>query len=343
MRPIPTWLALGAHVLATEAYSTATSYYEVVPSTTVYSNQATPYTATYTSRYLIKSGVTPTATPISSTLSIDMYDFTPVRIIYVPAGAVADSDLETTTTTRTHTYYYEPVTYTAPASCSNHFTYATFKSVSVPTESLASITPTSTEYGYQAVTAYLSPGVVPVTAATTDYPYYEYIAECRNPADYESHYRSYDICGPFGCGYIRVYLLILAIALPSFFVLGFLESWFWFRRLMHGKRALRFGTCCWCAISGWILCFTRVAPSRHPDDFPALKAQWDAMSAGTKWKLWWKWGFRHAYPEALLGPDPRFPVRCAPVQEEAAMQQHGTRAQEITGLPADPPHTKGFA
>lgn len=56
------------------------------------------------------------------------------------------------------------------------------------------------------------------------------------------------------------------------------------------------------------------------------------MSAGTKWKLWWRWGFRHAYPVDLLGPDPSPRL---PVQMNPQMQQR--QGNPPTGIDDVPP------
>jgi len=260
-----------------------------------------------------------------------------------------ETDTSTTTfRTRTRatdtTIYVEPVTYTAPASCPTPFTVETVKEVSVPLTAAATLTPTSTERGYYLtnyVTAYLPPGAIPATAATTDYVYRYYLSDCTNPTAYfgtgsgssgstnsDTSPLDSEVClRRYTCFRLRTWIIVLASVLPTLFLLGFVESFFWFRRLMHGRRALRLGTTCWALMSLWVLCFTRTAPARHPDDRPALRAQWAAMSAGTKWRLWWRWGFRHKYPVDLLGPDPRYPPATAPAgtAEEGEAPKEGVR------------------
>lgn len=110
----------------------------------------------------------------------------------------------------------------------------------------------------------------------------------------------------YGCITLKNLIIILATVIPSLFLLGFVESYFWFRRLMHGQRALRVGTVCWVCISVWVLCFTRVSPSRGcgPEETDVLKMQWAVLSGGQRLKLWLKWGFRHKYPVELLGESP---------------------------------------
>ncbi|KAK8087500.1 hypothetical protein PG994_002474 [Apiospora phragmitis] len=110
---------------------------------------------------------------------------------------------------------------------------------------------------------------------------------------------------------------------------------------MRGRLALRLGTLCWTLCSGWIACFTRVSPARDAADQPALAEQWRARSAAQKWRLWWKWGFRHKYPVELLGPDPRNMqvAGAAPgtkSEEEGVQGPQVQQVQATTSTPAAP-------
>ncbi len=314
------------------AVPTFTSFYEY--STTVSTGWVDTYTFTNTRR--VRPGVTPTAAGVSTATYV--YSSSVAVVVYLPTGAVADSDLAPTTTTSSYfhysTIYAAPVTYTAPASCPSAFSYTTVKDVSPAASITAAATSTATGYYY--VTAYLPPDAVSVTAATSDYVYAEYIASCTNPADVSSHGSSsygsgsddFTVCSAraFGCYSLHTYLIVLAAVLPSLFVLGWLESWLWFRSLMRGRQALRFGTICWILISVWVACFTHTSPSRPRADWPALEAQWRNMSAVTRFRLWWKWGFRHKYPEELLGPDPRCRVPAV-----LAAQQQPPEVDSVAG------------
>ncbi len=42
-----------------------------------------------------------------------------------------------------------------------------------------------------------------------------------------------------------MWVIVVASVLPSLFLLGWVESFLWFRQLMPGRKALRFGTVCW--------------------------------------------------------------------------------------------------
>ncbi|KAH6841525.1 hypothetical protein B0T12DRAFT_517986 [Alternaria alternata] len=260
---------------------------------------------------------------------------------YYTTSAVAESDLEpdyydyyatttaaSTTTTITSIDFSMPVTMVAPASCPTPFTVTTSASVDIPTQVAAQISPTSVEtYSssttydntvYVWETWYLSESAAPFTT-TSDYYYSYYIADCSTPpAAYrtgsssggasggslnnDDDDSSYDSCYYYYCtSRLRVYVIIIATVIPGLFLLGFLESWFWFRRLMLGKSAMRFGTCCWVLISLWVLCFTRMQDRRSAEDQKLLAEKWKNMGSGAAFKAWWKWGFRHRYPEQLLG------------------------------------------
>ncbi|EUC38152.1 hypothetical protein COCCADRAFT_965 [Bipolaris zeicola 26-R-13] len=287
-------------------------------------------TDTYTSTRTIKDDVIPTASPYLVTTSRDWYD-TDVQIVasYYTTGVVAESDLvaettydwhstATTTSTTTSTKYSMQVTMTAPASCPTPFTITTTASVSIPTKVTAQISPLSIETGtatgsygsviYKYETWYLTASAAPFNPAT-DYYYDYYIASCSTPppslstgsgsgSGGSSSY--YDDC--YYCGsYLRNCIIAIAVIIPFFFLCGFLESWFWFRRLMMGRSAMRFGTICWVFISLWILCFTRMQDRRSKEDQKLLAEKWRNMGSGAAFKAWWKWGFRHKYPEELLG------------------------------------------
>ncbi|KPM36520.1 hypothetical protein AK830_g10029 [Neonectria ditissima] len=263
---------------------------------------------------------------------------------YVPTTTYDDAYYSTYSyTTAPYTYYYQEIVYTAPASCPTSFTLKTYTNVYVPTEVVDQVTPKSittavSTYAdgdkYTIVTAFLSEGEVSLTtdASSTDFIESYYLASCRNPtatgdaywggdddndgddtsssgggsSSGDSDYYGYRACSVItGCVTWRTWVIVIATVIPGIFLLGFVESYLWFRRLMLGKGALRFGTICWICTSLLVACFTRHTPARNFADRPALRAQWAAMTVGRRIKLWFKWGFRHAYPVELLGPDPR--------------------------------------
>ena len=260
---------------------------------------------------------------------------------YYATGAVAESDvvpertydyystatLSATPTTVTSIDFSMPVTMTAPASCPTVFTVTTSASINIPSQVTAQISPTSVEtssstttYGntvYMFETWYLSASAAPFTS-TSDYYYRSYIADCSTPpAPYrtgstyseggsnsnDDSSSGYDGCYSYYYCHtpLWTWVIVIATVIPSLLLLGFLESWFWFRRLMVGKSAMRCGTICWVLISLWVLCLTRMQDRRSAEDQKLLAEKWKAMSSGAAFKAWWKWGFRRRYPEELLG------------------------------------------
>lgn len=95
-------------------YWTVTSYYQYALSSTQYGTYTDDiYFYTYTTVETVKSGVTPTATPVSTSSYVYTYDDVTVIYVYLAPGAVAESDIVTTTEEFTidnrYTVYVEPV------------------------------------------------------------------------------------------------------------------------------------------------------------------------------------------------------------------------------------------
>lgn len=259
-----------------------------------------------------------------------------------------------TSTVTTSIVFSMPVTMTAPTYCPTPFTVTTTATVSVPSQVWDQIKPTSTinpgvstrygYYGYQysIQTWYLSAGAAPFTS--TDYMYYNYyVASCSTlPPSRSTRTRTgasttstgddfvsdsggssnsdndgnYCYRYSYYCGTpLRTWIIVIATVVPALFLLGFLESWFWFRRLMTGKSAMRFGTICWVLISLWILCFTRMQDARSKEDHVLLEEKWKNMGSGAAFKAWLKWSFRHAYPVEHLGQFSRQTVGVVPSGE----------------------------
>ncbi|KAF1849017.1 uncharacterized protein K460DRAFT_330544 [Cucurbitaria berberidis CBS 394.84] len=278
-------------------------------------------------------------------------------------------------TTSTYIYFSMPVIMTAPASCPTPFTITTTASISVPSEVTGQVTPTSIKDGttstgiygnvYYIQTWYLSDGAAPFKT-TADYYYRSYVASCSTPpTEYTGRTRTapsttytgsprsggsgnngstrssrnrYCYYSSYYCGTpLVIWIIVIASVIPSLFLLGFLESWFWFRRLMLGKSAMRFGTICWVIISLWVLCFTRMQDRRSPEDRKVLAEKWKTMSSGAAFKAWWKWGFRHAYPVEHLGQFSRQTVGIVP----AGQPLHPAMAQAPFGFPPGGPGQPG--
>lgn len=329
--------------LAASGTWTVTEYYAIsVTASPIRETCTTDGCVFYTSTDTIQINpkVTPTATPLSTTKSTaGLYEDAVIVTIYVAASDVASTDLITTTTLTpgkydTGTSWVVPITYTAPASCPTPFTVATWASVDVPYYVSDHLTPTSTSLkattytgltytsAYTTLFNFLDPSIVPSeVGSSTEFAYSYYVKSCRNPtatgaAYYGPGYRSgggsssdddddWRVCAVLtGCVRLKTWIIVVASVLPGIFVLGFLESYFWFRRLMLGKSALRLGTVCWCCLSLWVICVTRKSEERSKEDQVLLKDYWATLGAGTRIKLWFKWGFRWKYPVELLG-DPK--------------------------------------
>jgi uncharacterized membrane protein YgcG len=371
----PSWLQ-GLLLLAGSAQAskwTVTSYYVVKPTTSVY----TLFTETYTgtSTFALTKGAEPTAAATSTYTSTDSYDDLEIVELYLDPEDVDESDILTSTSytvASAYTYWYQDFVYTAPASCPTAFTVTTSAYIYVPTAVEDQLSPTSATTSvstsrdgdtYTRVTAWLpaDAGVAETTDLYTDFVYTYYIEDCRNPTATGSAYfgpggsgggysggggsssggGSRFSCSDYDdyfCGYIFIYTIVLATVLPSIFLLGFLENYFWFRRMMIGKFSLRFGTVMWIFLFLPVLCFTRQCPARDIQTQVALKEQWKKVSFGKALGLWFKHGFRHRYPVALLGQHPQY-HNPAPGQVYA---QNGQAPPAMGQLPPGPPPPGGY-
>lgn len=243
---------------------------------------------------------------------------------------------------QTYTSYVQEVVWTAPSSCPVAFTVETYQRVTdIPTEVLEQRTDLSTEASvstaydgdkYTIVTAYVPASAFPqltTTASTDDYYYSYYVRRCTNPtaigtARYPtrtttSRYptstsiytgnSSDDSDSDYWWYYsnvLQTWAIVLAAVLPGIFLIGFFESYFWFRRMMVGKFSLRFGTCCWIFLIWPIIFATRRCPARDDETQKTLREQWKKVGFGTALGLWFRWGFRHRYPVDLLGAHPQY-------------------------------------
>ncbi|KAF2832680.1 hypothetical protein CC86DRAFT_263052, partial [Ophiobolus disseminans] len=331
---------------STAAFWTYTSRFALFATPSPYTSvNGVVRTYTVTDIRTIKPSVTPTATPTSTSIYAR---YTDLQLVYqyYPIGAVnAESDLvpeddfysatRTSTSVSSSIVFLMPVTLTAPASCPTQFTATTAATVTIPSQVWDQIRPTSTVnagvstlyggYQYNIQTWYLSAGAAPFQ--TSSYMYYRlYVASCSTLPSYRTTtgtrtttsssndddvycYRYSYYCGTP----LRIWIIIIASVIPGLFLLGILESWFWFRRLMMGKSAMRFGTVCWILISLWVLCFTRMQDARSKEDQKTLQENWKNMGSGAAFKAWWKWGFRHAYPVEHLGQFSKTTVGVVPV------------------------------
>jgi hypothetical protein len=183
------------------------------------------------------------------------------------------------------------------------------------------------------ITHFIPATAVPVSErpnTASDFLYTYYIRNCRNPTATGSaraaptgsgggrggsgsgsiDWDDWTVCSAMtGCVALATWVIVIATILPLLFLLGFVESYCWFRRMMIGRSALRLGTICWCLMSLWFILLTRKSQERSKEDQVLLKQYWASLSAGTKIKLWFKHGLAWRYPVELLGnPDGNNPV-----------------------------------
>lgn len=223
---------------------------------------------------------------------------------------------------------------------------------------------------YTYVSAYLSSDAISMTEPLSEnYIYTYYVEYCTDPAEYFGEYtttteefgsdptdgffgddnddfESQNTRGRFGidecdalmhCGWLTTALIIIAAILPAIFLLGFVESYFWFRRLMTGKSAFRLGTFCWMFLFLPVICLTRRTPARDIDSQAQLREHWKNTSWGTGLGLWFKYGFRHKYPE-ILGEHPEYKNDFPVAPKEVDMQQPiGYGPPPSNMAPAQPP------
>jgi hypothetical protein len=320
--------------------STSTTTYKYTDVATIkptVTPTVTPTSTYFTSYYYSNVAVVEEYYPTGAVAASDISTYDRYDDDYYSTGTVS------TRTTYSSTEYYMPVTMTAPASCSTVFTVATQAEITdIPSIVAPQLKPTSTEvsissgrsYDYEIQTWYLTEGAAPFTS-TDDIYYSYYIASCTPPparstsgsrsgggsnsgsgsgsgsSSGDDSWYDYRMCYFSGCTSVKTWIIVLATVLPGIFLLGFLESWFWYTRLMKGKSAMRGGTVCWILLSLWVLCFTRMQDARSKEDQKVLQQQWKDMPAGKKFKNW-SWGFRRRYPVPILGQFSRQTVGIVP-------------------------------
>lgn len=115
-----------------------------------------------------------------------------------------------------------------------------------------------------------------------------------------------------GISGLAITLITLLGWIGVVFLCGMIEAWVRFRRLMTGWQTRRGLPLFWAFIllpfSLFLLCcFRKGYRARSKEDAAILREKWEAMSLGTKLRLFFIWGFRFKYP-TVLGPAPP-PVR----------------------------------
>ncbi|KAL2151634.1 hypothetical protein VTH82DRAFT_6732 [Thermothelomyces myriococcoides] len=311
-------LALSQPALA--AFRTVTEYYAIVQSLEDELCLGTKDCEMSTTTLRVNPKVTPTAEGVTTRTSLDFDDIEVVTVILTTGVAKSDL-LPTDYSSRPEKYfvfYAVMATYTAPSSCPVPFTFTTDIDVRIPTKlepyvevlsrstkTIHGVYPTVHDGTYLRTTKTLTDvwllvdtsWVPPSELSATAWNRYHYqVNGCHHPTASDP----YEIYGTGGGG-IEAWVIVVATVLPTVFLLGFIESYFWFRRMMLGKPALRLGTFCWCCLCLWFVLLTRRSPGRSPRDQVLLRQFWDALSARTRIKLWLRHGFRWRYPVELIG------------------------------------------
>ncbi|KAK0659199.1 hypothetical protein QBC41DRAFT_287209 [Cercophora samala] len=283
----------------------------------------------------------PDITPISTTTAYSAsWDLEVVKYYYLN-DAYPTSDLETYVDPygRPSPTWLLDVTFTAPTSCPTRFEYTTAVPLeyyayvpSALTRLMSSKASVETHvvthtredyryvgqtYSYYTTTSYATQTTLHVKP--TDLPplrrpqaedlgyhevNYNYIRHCFLPGEEDPRVRAancpYTYAGK--CSKTQPWLVALAVLLPTIFLVGFVENYFWFTRLMQGKGCFRCGTVAWCFLIYLFMVFLMTYEhKRSPEDQERLRLLWKGMPLGMRLKLWLKWGFRQKYPEHLLG------------------------------------------
>jgi hypothetical protein len=237
------------------------------------------------------------------------------------------------------TVYKVNLTYSAPTGCSSQWTETTAVAV-VPPREVQSLLPRTamatsvtvdtsqpfqpTTYTYDVV--YVDPTQIPSSSLSSlsryNRPTSLYTgAGCSytntNGASYYdggSYYYDDNYKGWFldsywmGISPLALTLILTVGWIGLFLILGFIEAFIRFRRLMTGWQTRRGLPVCWSLtiipISLFLLCcFRKGFRARSQADAEILKKRWKAMSFWTKLRLFFVWGFRYKYPP-MLGPAP---------------------------------------
>ncbi|RHZ63221.1 uncharacterized protein CDV56_105825 [Aspergillus thermomutatus] len=315
--------------------------------TKVYEQDVYTYDYSYktTTRTLIDE-ISPTASPmpaaISTTTSVtsDSYGdaVTVVQVLY-PSGAGTESTYNYYNYYDSNiiTHYYVNMVYTAPTSCSSQWTLTTAIPVNVPyaIEDALPATSMSTSYSvddsqpfqpttYTKALAFIDPTQVPASSLSmlsNSYKPYTMYREygCYDSSSNSGSSYSYDDPSDGGNWFYDGYyyggispLGILLVCLLGWFgvwlIIGLIENWFQFRRLMRGWQARRGFPISWCMLAPIVSCllllFCRKGfQARTAEEAQVLEEKWKQLGLWRKVGLWLRWGFGFSYPP-MLGPAP---------------------------------------
>lgn len=315
-----------------------TEFYEAVPYTRRYLGETT---TTTTIREIV-----PTITDLPDALSTitstgTAYYESDVTIVQqlFPSGvgtraynyAVEDDAADSTV-------YVVNMTYTAPTGCSTQWTTVTPVEVTppyqvakyLPTTAVSTSTSVNNERPFQPTTytyryVWVEPTQIP-EASLSSYSRYSrptslyqgsgcQYGENNNYYPYNNGDDGGDeedwINDSYYMGISPLALILILVLgwIGLWLILGFIEAWVRFRRLMLGWQTHRGLPVCWAftimPFTLFFLCFLRKRghQARTAADAAILKQKWNDMSSWTRLRLFFIWGFRFKYPY-VLGPEP---------------------------------------
>ncbi|QPG93494.1 hypothetical protein C2857_000191 [Epichloe festucae Fl1] len=306
---------------------TTTAFYRMVEYTAP-SSCPTPFTLTATVSEYVPSGAEDQVSIESATTSVSTYKY----------GGVGDSDNRSTTTYTYIAAFLASTSHPTGRALRSQYIYSHYLSPCIspypyPTQTTTTTT-TAFPYPYptQGTTTTANPHPIPTQTTTTAAPRITSGGSGRDgdgnrPDDLVDH----PSCPWSDRGDYPYWGMILVIVLSAVFLLGFVESYLWFRRLMMGRGTLRVGTICWILLCLPLGFLARKIPARSTEDQQTLSARWKEKSFGQCLGHWLRWGLRLRYPVELLGAHPTYkygdPV--ADEKEKRVEQGHGSKGKMI--------------
>ncbi|CAL5866663.1 uncharacterized protein PFLUO_LOCUS872 [Penicillium psychrofluorescens] len=292
-------------------------------------------------------------------------DITVVEELYPTGAGVPVDGIQRTADSFYHTtVYYVNLVYSAPTGCSTQFTTTTSAVVTppalvgsaLPRTSVSTSTSVDNAQPFQPTTwtideVWVAPTQVPtrtLASLSAEYAptslYYgsgcQYISPDDSPYYYSGYDGGYDEedwffdTWPMGVSWFAIVMICVLGWVGLILIIGFIEAWVRFRRMMTGWQTRRGLPVMWAflifPITLLLLIFRRRGfRARTQSESAELKGKWDAMSGWTKLRLFFVWGFRYKYPPMLGGPPARVSKKAVKTSGPPLLQE--TRAASRTG------------
>lgn len=310
---------------ATDMVTPTTTFYRMVEYTAP-SSCPTPFTLTATVPEFVPSGAEDQVSIASATTSVSTYRY----------GGVGDGDYASTTTYTYIAAFLASTSHPTGRALRSQYVYSHYLSSCINPVPYPTQTTTANPYPYP-------PQGTTTTTTTTEnsYPIPTQTTTTAGPRETSGESgrdgdgnRPDDLvdspsCPWSDCGNYPYWGIILATVLATVFLLGFVESYLWFKRLMMGRGTLRVGTISWI-----VLCFplgflARKIPARSKEDQKTLSARWKEKGFGQCLGHWLRWGLRSRYPVELLGAHPTYKYGDPAADEKRVEQGHGSNGKMI--------------